>query len=169
LGNDTREAYLVRWLVAHGMTVAAMESLTGGMILSQLIAVPGASQAVLGGIVAYQDRMKVEHGVPDRVIRDYGVVSAETALTMARAVMREFGATVGIASTGYAGPDGGTPEEPVGTFYVAAVHGERDVVRRRYSPLDRQAVRQMACHTAMSAVWELLSLPTLLTPVARQD
>ncbi|MCY0879845.1 MAG: nicotinamide-nucleotide amidohydrolase family protein [Firmicutes bacterium] len=169
LGGESREAFFIRWLQAHQMTVAAMESLTGGMIVSQWVSIPGASAAVLGGVVAYQDQIKIAHGVPEAVIREYGVVSPETALAMARAIRAEFHASIGVASTGYAGPDGGSDREPVGSFYVAAVASHGEVVRHRYSPLDRQAVRQMACHTAMSAVWELLGLPTRLTPDARED
>lgn len=162
LGSTTREAYLIKSLADRGMTLACMESLTGGMILSKLTGVPGASAAILGGLVAYTDRVKAENGVPEDILRSAGVVSEATVRAMARAVRDRFGASVGVASTGFAGPDGGTEENPTGTFYVAAAGSEEIVVRRRFVPLERLAVRQIAAETAISAVWELLKLPTLL-------
>jgi nicotinamide-nucleotide amidase len=162
LGQTSREAFLVQWLVEQQMTLAAMESLTGGMLLSALIGIAGASQAILGGVVAYTDVAKVRHGVSEQTIATFGAVSETCALEMAQAIRTKFGATIGVASTGFAGPGGGTAENPVGTFYVAAVTSQGQVVRRRYAPLDRQAVRQIAAHTALSVVWELLKLPTLL-------
>ncbi len=163
LGRESREAYLVRWLSSRGKHLALMESLTGGMICSHLVAVPGASQAVAGGVVAYTDVHKARFGVPSEVLSASGAVSEACALAMARAARDLFSTDIGISSTGFAGPDGGTEENPVGTFYVAAVGVDGEVVRRRYTPLDRQSVRRIAAHTAISAAWELLELPTLLS------
>lgn len=156
-----REKYLVHWLAARKKTLAAMESLTGGLVLARLIDVPGASEAIAGGIVAYTDAAKRAHGVPPDILVASGVVSADCAQAMAEAARSQFGASIGVATTGYAGPDGGEPSRPVGTFFVAAVDESGVVVRERYAPLERQAVRQIAIHTAISAVWELLQLPTL--------
>lgn len=157
-----RETMLVKWLTGQQITIAAMESLTGGLLLSHLIAVPGASQTVAGGIVAYTDQAKQAHGVSEQVLAHDGAVSEACAVAMAQAGRQQFGADVGVATTGYAGPDGGSDANPVGTFFVAAVTDTKQVVRRRYAPLERQAVRQIAVHTAISAVWELLKLPTLV-------
>jgi nicotinamide-nucleotide amidase len=156
-----RETYLIHWLVEHGLTVAAMESVTGGMLLARLIGVPGASEAVGGGVVAYTNAAKQHYGVRKEILDGPGAVSAECATAMARAVREEFQAFVGVATTGYAGPGGGDEQHPVGTFFVAAASDAGVVVRERYAPLERQAVRQIAVQTAMSAVWELLKLPTL--------
>lgn len=161
-GDRNRETFLIEWLATQRWSLAAMESITGGLLLSTLIAVPGASQSVLGGIVAYTDEVKQHHGVPRAVLQESGAVSQACALAMAEAVRREFETEVGVATTGFAGPDGGTSENPTGTFFVAAVTKQDQVVRRRYAPLERGAVRQIAVHTAISAVWELLKLPTVL-------
>ncbi|PSR23809.1 MAG: damage-inducible protein CinA [Sulfobacillus acidophilus] len=162
LGQTSREAFLVQWLTDQHMTLAAMESLTGGMVLSALIGVAGASQAILGGLIAYTDWEKIRFGVSEQTIASAGAVSEACALEMADAARRQFGSTVGVASTGFAGPGGGSADNPVGTFYVAAVMPQGQLVRRRYAPLERQAVRQIATHTALSVAWELLKLPTLL-------
>ncbi len=162
LGETSREAYLIHWLSDRRMTVAAMESLTGGLLLSTLIAHPGASASVVGGAVAYTDQMKHRFGVARDVLETHGAVSAQCAEAMAEAARHSFDADVGLATTGFAGPDGGTASDPAGTFYVACAGPGGTVSHRRYTPLDRQAVRQMAVQTAMSAVWEVLKLPTLL-------
>ncbi len=159
LGQSSREAYLVHWLTDQGRRLAAMESLTGGLLLSSLIAVPGASHAIAGGLVAYDDKAKADYGVPLEVLSQFGAVSEESALAMARAVRHQFNADIGVATTGFAGPDGGTPQNPRGTFFVAAVAEQGQIVRRRYVPLERQAVRQIATRSAVSAIWQLLQLP----------
>ncbi len=162
LGEWSRERFLIEWLAGRRWSLAAMESLTGGQILATLISVPGASQGVVGGVVAYTDAVKESFGVPRAILDEEGAVSEACAVAMAQAAREQFHADVAVSSTGFAGPDGGTEKEPVGTFYVAAAGPMGTVVRRRYTPLDRQAVRQVAVQTAMSAVWELLKLPTLL-------
>lgn len=162
LGQTSREAYLIEWLARHQHSLASMESLTGGLFVSNLIAVPGASSAILGGVVAYSDEMKRHHGVSAEILEQFGAVSDECSQAMAKAVADEYGASIGVATTGFAGPDGGTEKDPVGTFYVAAVGNGGVVVKRRYAPLDRPAVRQIAVQTALNAVWQLLKLPTLL-------
>lgn len=162
LGDATREQYLISWLTTHAMSVTVMESLTGGLLLSQLIDVPGASECVLGGEVAYTDEAKRILGVPSAILESDGAVSGRCAEAMAEAVRDRFQSHIGVSTTGFAGPGGGTDADPAGTFYVATVGPMGSVVRRRYAPLARQAVRQVAVQTAMSAVWELLKLPTLL-------
>ncbi len=165
LGQTSREAYLIKWLARHHRSLASMESITGGLFVSSLIAVPGASSAVLGGVVAYTDDMKRHHGVSAEIIEKFGAVSEECAQAMAQAVVEEHGASIGVATTGFAGPDGGTEKDPVGTFYVAAVGDGQTAVKRCYASLDRPAVRQVAVQTALNAVWQLLKLPTLLDTI----
>lgn len=162
LGDGSREEFLIEWLHRDKLTIAAMESLTGGLVMASLIAVSGASSAVLGGVVAYTDEVKSRYGVSREVLQAHGAVSEECALAMAEAARRHFGSAVAVATTGYAGPTGGDHESPVGTFYVAATSEEDQVVTKRYVPLDRQSVRQVAVQTAISAVWELLKLPTII-------
>lgn len=105
-------------LKARGLTVAACESLTGGMICSTLVDVPGASAVVRGGFVTYQtDTKTLLADVPAALIAEKGVVSAEVARAMAEGTRRKLGVDVAVSATGMASP--GAPDEPpVGTVYV---------------------------------------------------
>lgn len=163
LGGHSREAFLIRTMVARGWRVGVMESLTGGVLLSRLVDVPGASGCVTGGAVAYSDSAKIQMGVPPEILEQYTAVSAESAQSMAEAVRRFYGTEVGIATTGYAGPDGGTYEDPVGTFYVGVAVEARTEVRRRQVHSHRSGVRSVAVETAFSLVWDMLELPLDLT------
>lgn len=101
-------------------TLAAAESCTGGLIAQQLTAVPGASSVFIGGAVVYAEKMKAAWvGVPPAVLERHTAVSRETAIAMAEGVRAACGTTYGLSVTGYAGPGGGTPEDPVGTVYCA--------------------------------------------------
>ena len=106
-------------LKARGWTCAACESLTGGMISAALVGVPGASAVVRGGFVTYQtDTKTLLAGVPAEMIERYDVVSAEVAMAMAQGTRERLDVDVAVSATGLAGPDGGTPEKPVGTVFV---------------------------------------------------
>ncbi|QSQ19750.1 CinA family nicotinamide mononucleotide deamidase-related protein [Pyxidicoccus parkwayensis] len=101
-------------------TLSAAESCTGGLISQQLTAVPGASNVFMGGAVVYTEKMKTAWvGVPPEVLERHTAVSRETAIAMAEGVRAACGTTYGLSVTGYAGPGGGTPEDPVGTVYCA--------------------------------------------------
>ena len=120
---------LLDQLAESGETVAVAESLTGGLVCSTLITPPGASRVVVGGIVAYQTDVKasVLH-VSDSLLAERGAVDPDVALAMARNVRTQFGATIGIATTGVAGPD---PQDgtAVGTVFVALVGDRGELVR----------------------------------------
>ncbi len=114
-------------LMARGETLAVAESATGGLILSLLTDVPGASAWLRGGLVPYTNEAKREAlGVPAETLAAHGAVSAETALAMARAAALLFGATWGLGETGIAGPQTGRrSRKPAGLTYIA-VAGARD-------------------------------------------
>lgn len=131
-GNTTMEAEVGKLLRAAGATVAVAESCTGGLIGSRFTDVPGSSAYFLGGVVAYNNKVKQSVlGVRKETLVEHGAVSVETAEEMARGVRRAVGATVGLATTGIAGPDGGTPDKPVGTVCIA-VDGPGGTRSRRY-------------------------------------
>ncbi|TDD68755.1 nicotinamide-nucleotide amidohydrolase family protein [Jiangella aurantiaca] len=112
-------ADVVRRLKARGLTVAAAESLTGGLVCAALTSVPGSSAVVRGGVVVYATELKATlAGVPEAVLAADGPVAASTAVAMADGVRRRLGADVGLATTGVAGPD---PQDghPPGTVHVA--------------------------------------------------
>ena len=122
-------------------TVATAESLTGGLLCARLVAVPGASDVVVGGIVAYTPAAKIQVlGVAADLIRHYGTVDEHIAASMANAVRRRFGSTYGLATTGVAGPD---PNEckPVGTVFVAIAGPEGTATYDLHVDGDRESVR----------------------------
>jgi nicotinamide-nucleotide amidase len=120
-GPDTGElpATAIGLLVARGMTVAAAESLTGGLVTAALTTVPGASAVVRGGVVAYAADLKCALlGVDTGLLARVGTVHQDVALAMARGVRERLGASVGVATTGVAGPDP-ADGQPVGTVHIA--------------------------------------------------
>lgn len=127
-------------------TLALAESCTGGMIGSLITDVPGSSDYFLGGVVSYADSAKEGLlGVSPGTLARFGAVSVEVAGEMARGARERFGASVGASVTGIAGPDGGTPEKPVGTVCLAVSGpGERAIAKKRMFPGDRAVVRRAA-------------------------
>lgn len=109
-------------LAAEGSTVALAESCTGGLVAERLTRVPGSSAYVLGGVVAYANASKERLlGVEPELLAAHGAVSREVAEAMADGARRSFSATYGVGITGIAGPDGGSPDKPVGTVHLALV------------------------------------------------
>ncbi|MGH7707218.1 MAG: competence/damage-inducible protein A, partial [Vulcanimicrobiaceae bacterium] len=109
--EETLEGAIVRAAGARGLWLATAESVTGGGIADAIVRVPGASLAFRGGVVAYDNRLKLELlDVPPGVLREHGAVSEATALAMARGARQRLGADIAIATTGIAGPAGGSPD-----------------------------------------------------------
>lgn len=114
--------FIVLTLSDKGWSVATAESCTGGGIAAALTAVPGSSACVKGGIVAYMEEIKVKLlGVSPQTISTEGVVSEHTVIEMAKGAMKTMGTDFAVATSGVAGPSGGTADIPVGTIWVAAV------------------------------------------------
>src|SRR5690606_2214467 len=116
--HDSLAAAVGELLAQRGLTVACMESCTGGLLASQITDVPGSSVYFRGGIVAYTAELKTASGVDAGLIRQRGTVDPETALAMAAAVRARLGADVGLATTGVAGPDE-LEGKPPGALHVA--------------------------------------------------
>lgn len=116
--RETPQSVVLDLLLSGGLTLATMESATGGLLASMITDVPGSSNAFLGGLVAYSADMKAQWGVPHETLETYGVISVETARAMAQAARERLGASVGVGITGVAGPS--TQEDkPVGTIHIA--------------------------------------------------
>jgi nicotinamide-nucleotide amidase len=149
---------LVTALRRRSATVATAESLTGGLVCSTLVTVPGASDVVRGGVVAYTAEVKIDLlGVPEDLVRRVGTVDPAVARAMAEGARERLGATYAVATTGVAGPD---PSEgkPVGTVHVA-VAGSDGVVDRAYVfDGDRATIRQRACQAALELLAERVDL-----------
>jgi nicotinamide-nucleotide amidase len=133
-------------------TMAVGESCTGGLLAGRLTDRPGASAYFAGGVVAYSNEAKESLlGVPPELIEAHGAVSGEVAEAMAKGAAERFGAAYGVAVTGIAGPDGGTPEKPVGRVcFAVAAAGENDATVRCIDiPGSRQDVRDRSVTVAL--------------------
>ena len=144
-------------LAAKGWTLAVAESCTGGALSAAITSVPGSSAYFLGGVVAYHNSVKTrELEVPEELIGSAGAVSEPVALAMAEGVRRRFGARIGVAVTGIAGPGGGTEEKPVGTVYVGISTGAVRHPGRRRFPGDRESVRRQSVKWALGELLRVI-------------
>ena len=149
-GDDDLAALMLTECAARDLTLAVAESCTGGMLGMRLTAVPGSSRVVQGGTIAYANAVKVrELDVSQSDLDAHGAVSEPVARAMATGARLRFGTNIGIGITGVAGPDGGTPEKPVGTVWVAIdLDGEVHAVRA-ILPGDRSEIRYRTAQLAL--------------------
>jgi nicotinamide-nucleotide amidase len=151
--SGTRPGELARTaiglLIERGETIASAESLTGGLVAAALTSVPGASAAFRGGIVAYATDLKAAVlGVPDDLLEQRGAVDPAVAEAMAEGARSRLGTTVGISTTGVAGPDP-ADGKPVGTVFVAVAGPGGAVSRELALTGDRQAIRAASVESAL--------------------
>ncbi len=145
-------------LVARALRIAVAESCTGGLIASRLTDVPGSSRYLERGVVAYSNEAKTELlGVNADIIAEHGAVSEPVALAMANGIRSRARVDVGVGVTGIAGPDGGTPEKPVGTVVVAAATADWSRSRVFHFAGDRAQVKFQASQAALDMVRRMLS------------
>ncbi|NJL12661.1 MAG: competence/damage-inducible protein A [Microscillaceae bacterium] len=136
--QDELEAKVGEWLLAQGKTVATAESCTGGFIGHLFTKVPGSSRYFTGGVIAYSNEVKMQQlGVKPETLAQHGAVSEETACQMAEGVRQLLQTSIGVASTGVAGPEGGSPEKPVGTVWIAYADGQQTQARKLSLTNDR--------------------------------
>ena len=156
-GDDdtTLSSAIVRRLAERGLTLATAESCTGGAIADAIVEAAGASAAFRGAVVAYANDVKIALlNVPERTLEATGAVSEETAVAMARGARERLGADVVIATTGIAGPLGGTQEKPVGLVWFALAFGDGEIETRRLTfPGDRADIRERATIAALGLIW----------------
>jgi nicotinamide-nucleotide amidase len=141
-----------------GRRIATAESCTAGLIAARLTERPGSSAYVAGGVVAYANEAKTELlGVDPELIERHGAVSEEVAEAMAEGALARFGADTAVSVTGVAGPDGGTPEKPVGTVCWSVRLGEgRSLTRTVLLPGDRADIRDRSTTVAFHLLRRLL-------------
>jgi len=145
-------------LRAKALHIATAESCTGGLLASRLTDVPGSSDYVDRGVVCYSNASKVELlGVPEALIAEHGAVSEPVACAMADGVRRHAAVSVGVGITGIAGPDGGTPDKPVGTVAIAVVRHEQMEVRTFRFIGGREMVKFQASQAAMNMLRLMLT------------
>jgi len=158
--NDlTLPEIVVALLHKQNRTLAVAESCTGGLIMSELVSVAGCSSVFLEGLCTYSNAAKtVRLGVPATLIEKYGAVSAEVAAAMAEGVAKTAGATIGMSTTGIAGPDGGTAEKPVGLVYAGLyMNGKTETVTFNITG-SRNEVRLRAANLALDMLRKQLEL-----------
>lgn len=144
-------------LVEKGLTVSTAESCTGGGIAARLTSVAGSSAYVRGGVVAYQNDVKVDLlGVDAGTINKYGVVSEETVLEMAKGAMKSLKTDCSMATTGIAGPGGAEPGKPVGTIWIAAAWGDRIITMKQEGDEGRRKNIERAIQNALKMLSEIL-------------
>ena len=149
--DEELQEVVVRLMHEKRRTVAAAESITGGLVANRICQVPGASDFFHGGIVSYTNDVKHrELGVPRDLLDRFGAVSEPVARAMAEGVRERFGTDLGVATTGFAGPGGGTEENPVGTVYVALAHADGTDVTRFGWIGTRQEIMSRASKLALN-------------------
>lgn len=157
VGEEPLEEMVGNALKERQWSIATAESVTGGLVCATLIKVPGSSAYVRGGVVAYEDSVKMHLlGVPWEVLQTEGAVSESCARWMAIQVRSRLKAHVGVATTGYAGPTGGEPEKPIGTVFIAVSTPIATVVERYQLRGTRQQIRERA--TALALIQTLRTL-----------
>jgi len=144
------EIVVVGLLARRGLKLATAESCTGGLLASTITDVPGASEVFAGGIVSYTDAVKEKVlGVPSGPFRRLGAVSRPVARAMAERARKKFRTDFALATTGFAGPNGGTKEKPVGTVYIALAHRSGTTVVRRLNRFPRKKFKLITVRQAL--------------------
>ncbi|MCK5463345.1 MAG: competence/damage-inducible protein A [Bacteroidales bacterium] len=144
-------------LKERNLTLATAESCTGGNIARLITSVPGSSAYFSGSVIAYDNRIKSQLlGVESGTIESRGAVSREVVEQMAKGVCRHLGTRTSIATSGIAGPEGGTDEKPVGTTWICVTHGERTYAMKYLFWGTRERVIDQASYTAMQLLRRLL-------------
>jgi len=162
--EETLEVVVGRLLRELGATVAVAESCTGGHLADCITSVSGASTYFRGGVVAYDNAVKVEVlGVDPEVLAREGAVSEIVAIQMAQGVRERLGAQVALSTTGIAGPTGGTPDKPVGTVWIGLADAHSAFARCYYLPDERRRFKQRATAAAL----DLLRLHLLQQKVTK--
>lgn len=147
------ETKVAELLMAQGKTIATAESCTGGYIAHQFTKHAGSSRYFVGGIVAYSNEVKISQlGVLPETLATHGAVSEPTVRQMAENVRVRYGASIGIATTGIAGPDGGTPEKPVGTVWIGYADGTQTIAKKLALAQERMLNISLTCNALLDLV-----------------
>ncbi|HWY50076.1 MAG TPA: CinA family nicotinamide mononucleotide deamidase-related protein [Chthoniobacterales bacterium] len=148
-GDETLEEVLVKLLTKKKQTLVTAESCTGGLLANRITNVPGASAVLLAGYIVYANEAKIDVlGVDPKLIEEYGAVSEEVARSMADWARKRAGSTYALATTGVAGPSGGSEEKPVGTVYVALADENDTRIKKLFFPSDRETFKQLTAQAA---------------------
>ena len=141
----------------EGLTLATAESCTAGNIAAIITAIPGSSHFYKGGIIAYSDEVKIKLlGVNPEILESQGAVSEETVIEMAKGAMKSMNSDCAIATSGIAGPTGGTPDKPVGTVWIAAAMRNKIITMKANGDEGRNKNIENATLNALQLLQKLL-------------
>jgi nicotinamide-nucleotide amidase len=148
--DETLEEIVVRLLTKRNQTLATAESCTGGLIANRITNVPGASSVFIAGYVCYANQAKIDMlDVDPKLVERHGAVSESVARALAEHARARARCDYALATTGVAGPTGGSPEKPVGTVYVGLASAELEtIVTKFFFPTDRETFKQLAAQAA---------------------
>ena len=150
--------YLIKLLKSRKLTVSCAESCTGGLVANRFVSQPGASAVFSGSVTAYANEIKAKLlNVPQDILDTYGAVSSQCAEAMAQGCAALLGTDCAISTTGIAGPDGGTPEKPVGLVYVSAYANGVTAVEELRLRGNRRSIRERAVEKALTLLCTLLA------------
>jgi len=163
--DPTLEVVLARELVAREVSITFAESCTGGKVAASLCRVPGVSSVFTDGFVTYSNDAKIRRlGVSPELLEKHGAVSEEVARAMAEGAALMSGARLAVSVTGIAGPDGGTPEKPVGLIWFAvSVDGQTEASSRQFPKHSRDWIQDAAARTALHLAWTHLPAGPIAT------
>ncbi len=147
--DETLEEVVVKLLTGRKETLAVAESCTGGLLANRITNVPGASAVFLAGYICYANEAKIDMlDVDPALIEKHGAVSEPVGRSLAERARMRARSTYALATTGIAGPSGGSPEKPVGTVFIALAAPGQVVVEKLFFPSDRETFKQLAAQTA---------------------
>jgi len=160
--DETLEEIVVRLLTKRNQTLATAESCTGGLIANRITNVPGASSAFIAGYVCYANQAKSDMlNVDPKLVERHGAVSESVARALAEHARACAGSDYALATTGVAGPTGGSPEKPVGTVYVALALAELEtIVKKFFFPTDRETFKELVAQSALDLLRRKILTPT---------
>jgi len=156
-GKQKIEEVIGQQLQAQGLTLATAESCTGGYIAHRITSIAGSSAYYQGSVVAYDNRLKEQLlQVPASVLAEHGAVSEATVRAMVIGACTQLDVDVAVATSGIAGPGGGTPEKPVGTIWIAVGNADNVETFLLHGTKDRSKNIQYTASRAMGLLWQFL-------------
>jgi len=148
---------VIKLVKDKNMTISTAESCTGGMLASSIVDYSGASEIFIDGVVTYSNESKIKRlGVKKETLDKYGAVSEQTAREMAEGVVNTSASTIGLATTGIAGPNGGTKEKPVGLVYIAVTINNDTTVKKLLIDGERNEIRKKSVENIFELLFEKL-------------
>lgn len=155
-GNETLEIIVSNIIKNKGLKISLSESCTGGFIAKKITDIPGSSIFFLGGIVAYDNKIKHKIlNVSNDILEKFGAVSQEVSEAMALNVSKKFNSDISIACTGISGPSGGSKLKPVGTVYISVKFLNQLITKKFIFNVDRNSHRKMTKQAAFYMLWRL--------------